>query len=1609
MAVCLCVPDVERDKPRNNPAGEATMRCPTRLFLLVLVCASSGFGTIYKSIGGPTPDYPDFVQAANSLPSSLSDHYVFTAYTGVYNQGQVNVNSITTGIFSITFRAGPGQNVTVGAGAGSQTFYILQTSNVYLERLVIQGGTSNGVHYRLSTNGAVRACSIVTAGSGGVEFNQSDGCRLDSSSILVNNNGMSSAGVKLFSSDNCVVKGCRVRGVPSNGIWITDDALNADVDSCRIAYDGASYAVRVAASSHNARIRRSLISCWGDHGILVQTSDYAEITGTRIDQSSYGQGWGIRLEAQSRYAQIRGCIVNTNRSDGILAQNASTNLLLDSCQVNQQATGATRAIRLWGSNSCRVRRCSVTTAGNTGIHVQSSSYIKIDSTSVTGSSASGNDILADDGTGCRFLGCALRGTAQAGIRLETGTNWDSVIGNRFLNTGNYGVCLYPQSGQSSNHVVANNFVSGYSAAGIYLYNQYAPRVYYNTVVGPTSALVGTQCILVNTAFACSLKNNVVWNRHNGASFCYDLVYAWEYALGSDYNDLFYGYKVARVNGVEFPDLAYWQSQALRDSHSISADPRLVDVGTGNLHLLATSPCIEAGVAIPSVSRDIDFDARHNPPDIGADEYAMPMPQAFQLVAPKQDSGNTPIDIQLVWRPSANARRYDIFFGLSPAIPESVATVLAPETTFSRVGLLHDTLYRWYVRARNRTGSVISTPSSSRFRTIVDLPTAFNLRQPHQDSAPTPVTIKLQWQRSTRGTVAYDVFWGDPPMTMVRFGLSDTFFDTTGLLNNRTYRWTIRARNIAGATWARDTFRFTTIALPAPFLLRYPRNDSQNAPIAPRLEWYPSANGVISYDVYWGNPPNQLVRAGLSTTLYDTSGLTNDTTYYWTVKASNIGGSTWSTDTFHFRTIVAPPRQFHLLHPRNDSLNAPTSIHLDWEPSQNGSITYDVYWGDPPSVRVRSGLTGTSFDTSGLAPGQVCRWTVRANNIAGATWSRDTFRFTTTTLPSTFHLRYPRNDSSNAPVAVRLEWEPAVNGVISYDVYWGNPPNLPVKSGLSAALYDTSGLVNDTTYYWTVRARNSSGGTWAADTFRFGTVMGRPRAFHLLLPRNDSSNTPPNMRLEWEPSGGGSITYDVFWGLPPGTLVRSGLAATFYDTAGLGRNQTCYWTVRANNVMGTTWARDTFHFTTYAGGAPPGIWTRLPDMLEGARRKTVKDGGCLAYAREQDSGFVYALKGNNTCEFYRYNIAANAWSARESIPAYNRASKKKGVKKGGALVAGTNGRVYATKGNGTYDFWQYSPGGGGQGSGVWTQKVDVPTGTKTCKDGLSMVAVRENGANYIYLLKGSGTYEFHRYNADGDFWETTLPPAPGGRSGKPFKGGSCLADDNRDSIYCLKGSFNEFFVYSISARNWATRETLPKIYFSGKKKVKDGAGIAWWPDVVYGLKGGNTNEFWVFRCDENRWFTAPQMPAVVKRVKGGGALVAAPEEEMLFALRGNNTREFWRYGPLSADGYPLSAYREPKNVQSSSSLITHRFSLSVSPNPFTTSLNPSISYSLPVAGDVRLKLYDVTGKLVSTLASGYHAAGAYSLQLTAHSELARGIYVLKFEGSNYATTEKLILE
>ena len=76
-----------------------------------------------------------------------------------------------------------------------------------------------------------------------------------------------------------------------------------------------------------------------------------------------------------------------------------------------------------------------------------------------------------------------------------------------------------------------------------------------------------------------------------------------------------------------------------------------------------------------------------------------------------------------------------------------------------------------------------------------------------------------------------------------------------------------------------------------------------------------------------------------------------------------------------------------------------------------------------------------------------------------------------------------------------------------------------------------------------------------------------------------------------------------------------------------------------------------------------------------------------------------------------------------------------------------------------------------------------------------------------------------------------------------------------------------------------------------------------------------------------------------------------------------------------------------------------------PNPF----NPStmIEYSIAAAGNVEIKVYDVTGREVQTLVNQLQNPGSYNVLFNA-SNLSSGVYFYKLVSGNYSDIKKMIL-
>jgi hypothetical protein len=69
----------------------------------------------------------------------------------------------------------------------------------------------------------------------------------------------------------------------------------------------------------------------------------------------------------------------------------------------------------------------------------------------------------------------------------------------------------------------------------------------------------------------------------------------------------------------------------------------------------------------------------------------------------------------------------------------------------------------------------------------------------------------------------------------------------------------------------------------------------------------------------------------------------------------------------------------------------------------------------------------------------------------------------------------------------------------------------------------------------------------------------------------------------------------------------------------------------------------------------------------------------------------------------------------------------------------------------------------------------------------------------------------------------------------------------------------------------------------------------------------------------------------------------------------------------------------------------------------------ITYNLSRAQEAAITVYDVVGRLVATVAHGYHKAGSHTAQWMPHvSDAAAGIYFVRCEAEHYAAVQKIVV-
>jgi hypothetical protein len=76
-----------------------------------------------------------------------------------------------------------------------------------------------------------------------------------------------------------------------------------------------------------------------------------------------------------------------------------------------------------------------------------------------------------------------------------------------------------------------------------------------------------------------------------------------------------------------------------------------------------------------------------------------------------------------------------------------------------------------------------------------------------------------------------------------------------------------------------------------------------------------------------------------------------------------------------------------------------------------------------------------------------------------------------------------------------------------------------------------------------------------------------------------------------------------------------------------------------------------------------------------------------------------------------------------------------------------------------------------------------------------------------------------------------------------------------------------------------------------------------------------------------------------------------------------------------------------------------------PNPFNTSV--TITFYLPSTTNVKLTVYDITGRVVTIIDPGHLTLGSNNVEWDASGQ-ASGIYFVQFKAGDFAQTQKILL-
>ncbi|MBN2356112.1 T9SS type A sorting domain-containing protein [candidate division KSB1 bacterium] len=459
------------------------------------------------------------------------------------------------------------------------------------------------------------------------------------------------------------------------------------------------------------------------------------------------------------------------------------------------------------------------------------------------------------------------------------------------------------------------------------------------------------------------------------------------------------------------------------------------------------------------------------------------------------------------------------------------------------------------------------------------------------------TIRLNWFDNANNETGFYLYRSDGVSGAYRLiatlAPNTTMYDDGGLASGQSFWYRICAFNATGKSAKSLDASAALVPPPAAPAALSPANDASNQSINPTLSWQGVADAV-TYHLQVATDINFNEKIVDDSTLYTTSKaigpLQYYTTYYWRVRAKNMGGTgAWSSPTRRFTTILAAPVP---VSPDDGATNQPLALSFIWHKT-SGADTYHLQVDDDqyfiyPRVIDDDGLTDTTRMAASLNSSTLYYWRVRAKNAGGSSdWSSPAWQFTTVMAkPAAPALSAPADGSVAQALEPTLKWN-AGAGVSSYHL------QVSTNGEFNQLVFDDSTLTGtskkigplsyDTRYYWHVRAKNTAGiSDWSDPAWSFTTVMMAPAMPALVSPANGAADLSSTVTFSWSPAERAQFYHlqlamdDAFTQLFYEKSDLTGISAEVGPLAGM---TTYYWRILARNTGGSSNWTGPWSFTT----------------------------------------------------------------------------------------------------------------------------------------------------------------------------------------------------------------------------------------------------------------------------------------------------------------------------------------------------------------------------------------------------------------------------------------------